>query len=325
MQIHVSFDYELFFGAASGSAQKCLLEPTERLMAMAKQQAVSFIFFVDAGYLYRLKAYQHIDACQRDYIAVSEQLRRLASARHEIALHIHPHWEDCRFEDGVWKIDTRRYKLADFSEAEIGEIVTKYHKVLQDILGKPCYSYRAGGWCIQPFEPIGKALSDNGITTDSTVYYKGFHASAAHAYDFRAAPNDAEWRFVADPCKPVSKGAFLEVPVTYDRIPPFFYWQLYWKMRSEPALYRPVGDGRWLADRKRVYRHFYTPTHHFACADGYFASRLKGILKRSEREERMRLMILSHPKSMAPYSFEALNEFITFAKARGHQFQTLAA
>lgn len=325
MQIHVSFDYELFFGSASGSVEKCMLEPTERLMDIAAKHHTPFIFFVDAGYLYRLKNYLHLDACKHDYMGVSEQLRKLVSQGHEIALHIHPHWEDCRFENGAWIIDTTRYKLADFPEQEVISIVDKYHEALTEITGKPCRSYRAGGWCIQPFAPIKAALIKNGIYTDSTVYYKGYHASAAHAYDFRKAPDLAEWTFQDDPCIPDASGKFTEIAVTPDRIPPLFYWQLYGKMRSGPGLYRPVGDGKWLADRKRVYRHFYSSTDHFACCDGYFASRLKPVMKKTEAQGKARMMILSHPKSMAPYSFTALDEFITFAKAQGHRFQRISS
>jgi peptidoglycan/xylan/chitin deacetylase (PgdA/CDA1 family) len=324
MQIHLSFDYELFFGRASGTAEKCILEPAQRLMDMAAKHQVPFIFFVDAGYLYRLKKYEHEPACKADYGRIAAQLRQLAAAGHEVALHIHPHWEDSVFENGQWRIDTTRYKLADFNEEEVLSIVGRYHQAIKDITGKPCLSYRAGGWCIQPFGPIKKALAENGIYTDSTVYYKGYHASSAHAYDFRSAPDLAEWTFEDDPCVAQKTGSFREIPVTPDTIPPLFYWQLYLNMRSNPAVYKPVGDGSWLVDRKRIYKHFYSSTDHFACCDGFFASRLKPVLKRAERQEKARMMILSHPKSMAPYSFSALDEFIIFAKARGHRFHTLS-
>jgi peptidoglycan/xylan/chitin deacetylase (PgdA/CDA1 family) len=325
MQIHVSFDYELFFGSASGTAQKCMLEPTQKLMDIAAKHQVPFIFFVDAGYLHRLKSYLHMPICKLDYERISAQLKQLVASGHEIALHIHPHWEDCIFKNGRWLIDTTRYKLADFSEEDVRSIVSKYHEAITEITGKSCRSYRAGGWCVQPFVPIKKALMENGIHTDSTVYYKGYHASAAHSYDFRKAPDLAEWTFEDDPCEPLQTGTFTEIPVTPDVIPPLFYWQLYLNMRYNPVVYKPVGDGNWLVDRKRIYKHFYRSTNHFACCDGFFASRLKPILNKTERQGKSRMMILSHPKSMAPYSFKALDEFIIFAKAKGHSFHTISS
>ena len=90
-------------------------------------------------------------------------------------------------------------------------------------------------------------------------------------------------------------------------------------MKSNPIVYKPIGDGNWLVDKKRIYKHFYTPTNHFACADGFFASRLPSILKRLESEKKDKMMVLSHPKSMASYSFQTLDNFISVALNKGHQ------
>lgn len=325
MQIHLTFDYELFFGANSGTIENCLLKPTQKLIDISSIHQIPLVFYVDAGYLYQLKKYSHIEPCVKDYQLVSDQLRKLSAAGHEIALHIHPHWEDCVYENDQWKIDTRRYKLADFTEQEIENIVTNYHQLLIEITGKPCQSYRAGGWCVQPFEPIGKALNKNGISKDASVYFNGIHLSPAHSYDFSSAPNKDLWKFKKDPSAEEKEGSFTEIPTTPDVIPPFFYWDLYLKMRSNPKFYRPLGDGSWLVDKKRLYKHFYSSTSHFACADGFFASRLDKILKRAEKEKRNHFSVLSHPKSLAPYSFEALGKFIITAKSKGHTFTTIAS
>jgi peptidoglycan/xylan/chitin deacetylase (PgdA/CDA1 family) len=322
MQIHLSFDYELFFGEASGSAQKCLLEPTQRLMEIAQKHQIPLVFFVDAGYLVQLKKHSHISSCQRTYNQVSEQLQKMVELGHEIGLHVHPHWEDSVMKDERWVIDTTRYKLADFSETDIEQIVSKYHQAIFDITGKPCMSYRAGGWCIQPFDAIKKALLKNSITIDSSIYPHGFHLSPAHAYDFRTAPNKDVWHFEDNPCIEKQDGVFKELAISPDLIPPLFYWNLYLKMRQNPTTYKPIGDGSWLVDRKRIYKHFYTSTHHFACADGFFASRLIPILKRLEQSNKTQMMVLSHPKSLASYSFQALDNFISHAKQKGHVFTT---
>ena len=325
MQIHLTFDYELFFGADSGTIQNCLLSPTQKLIGLASKHQIPLVFYVDAGYLYQLKKQVNLGQCAKDYKLVSEQLKSLVVAGHEIALHVHPHWEDSVYENNQWKIDTKRYKLADFSVFEIENIVSNYHQAIKEITGKPCQSYRAGGWCVLPFEPIKKALVNNNIHKDASVYYNGLHLSPAHAYDFTSAPDKDLWKFENNPCKEDSNGSFIEVPTTPDVIPPFFYWNLYLKMRSNSEYYRPIGDGSWLVDKKRLYKHFYSLTNHFACADGFFASRLDKILKRVEKEKRKHFSVLSHPKSLAPYSFEALENFIIKAKSKGHTFTTIAS
>lgn len=325
MQIHLTFDYELFFGANTGTIQNCLLRPTQKLIDLAFKHQIPLVFYVDAGYLYQLRKHIHLEQCAKDYALVAEQLKQLNAAGHEIALHIHPHWEDSVYENDQWKIDTKRYKLSDFSEQEIESIVSNYHQALIEIIGKPCQSYRAGGWCVQPFEPIKQALVRNNIYKDASVYYKGVHLSPAHSYDFTSAPDKDFWKFEIDPCKEEANGSFIEVPTTPDVIPPLFYWNLYLKMRSDPEYYRPVGDGSWLVDKKRLYKHFYSSTNHFACADGFFASRLVKILNRAEKENRKHVSVLSHPKSLAPYSFDALEIFIVKAKSKAHTFATIAS
>ncbi len=324
MQIHLTFDYELFFGSSSGTLDNCIIKPTQRLIDIAKTHDIPLVFYVDAGYLYQLKKHNHITDCKNDYDKVSKQLIELQSLGHEIGLHIHPHWEDCFFENNKWHINTSRYKLFNFSEVEVDDIITKYHQSIIDVTGNPCKSYRAGGWCVQPFDAIKKALLKNNILVDSSVYYNGLHLSPAHSYDFTSAKNSDIWKFDNDPCKECVSGQFTEVPTTPDVVSPLFYWNLYFKMKTNPEIYKPVGDGNWLVDKKRIYKHFYSSTNHFACADGFFASRLKSILFNSEKENRKHLSVLSHPKSLAPYSFDALDEFIKLAKSKGHTFSTIA-
>jgi hypothetical protein len=323
MKIHLSFDYELFFGANSGTVHKCMLEPTERLLVLATKHQVPLIFFVDAGYIFALQKHAHETACAKDYDLVKNQLLKILQAGHEIGLHIHPHWEDSSYSNGSWNISTRRYKLADFSETEAHQIFTKYHQALTDVTGVPCKSFRAGGWCIQPFSHMRKALSDNGIYTDSSVYPGGHHDSPAHAFDFRNAPQQDEWRFESNECEISESGRFHEVPITPDVLSPLFYWELYGRMKLNPAMFKPIGDGSWLKDKKRIYTQFYRSTQHFACADGYFASRLKPILEKQLQQKRTRMMVLSHPKSMAECSFVLLEKFIIHAKQQSCKFHTL--
>ncbi len=323
MQIHLSFDYELFFGSESGTVDNCMIKPTTQLMDLAKKHNIPLIFFVDAGYLCQLKKHLSEPLCLIDFNKISTQLKQLVESGHEIALHVHPHWEDCKFENGKWVLNTERYKLGDFSESEVNQIITNYHQTLIDIIGKPCHSFRAGGWCVQPFSHIKKALMGNSIFRDSSVYFNGYHDSSAHSYDFKKAPDKSDWRFESDCCIEDFNGSFNEIAITSDKIDPVFYLELYFKMRSNPKVFKPIGDGNWLKDKKRIYKQFYSSTNHFACADGYFASRLISILKKQQRKNQNRMMVLSHPKSLAACSFGYLNMFISYAKNQKHTFTTL--
>ena len=58
MNIYLTYDYELFFGSPTGSAEKCIIEPTEEIRKIAKDTGVKMVFFVDVGYLIRLDYYK---------------------------------------------------------------------------------------------------------------------------------------------------------------------------------------------------------------------------------------------------------------------------
>lgn len=320
-RVNITFDYELFFGAKSGTVQKCMIEPTEELLRLAADKKVKFVFFIDAGFLAASERYSSDRSVAADLKKVADQLRRIVDQGHEIGLHVHPHWEDTTFEGGEWKIDTRRYKLADFSEQEANSLLRSYHSLLSQVSGAQIVSYRAGGWCIQPFSAIGQTLHELGIKYDSSVYPGGVHRHTAHSYDFSSAPNKAQWKFEDNECVEIEKGSFTEFPITPDKISPLFYYDLYWKMKTKPSEFKPVGDGSWLKDQKKVYQQFYKVTNHFACCDGYFASRLNGILGNTIDNKLNRMVVLGHPKSMAPCSFKLLADFIEQCRKKSIQIE----
>lgn len=321
--IHITFDYELFFGSHTGSVSKCLLQPTNALIELGKKHNIQFVFFIDAGYIWRLQQLENKLQGASDYKLIASQLQELVAHGHEIALHIHPHWEDSFFIHDEWKIDVSRYKLADFKPEEVANIFAKYHQAIKNITGQSCSTYRAGGWCVQPFQNIKDALLKENIFVDSSVYKNGFHLFTAQFYDFRLAPDKTEWKFAQQECVEDPAGPFTEIAITPHRLSPLFYWNLYLRMKLNPEFYKPIGDGSWLKDKKKLYKQFYSYTNHFACCDGYFASKLKAILLKLEKEKKSRMVILGHPKSLANCSFKYLEDFIVFSLKKGYSISTI--
>ena len=179
MNIFLTFDYEIYFGENHGTVQKCIIEPTKELIRIADKYNVHFSFFVDCGFILKLDEFRKkYPVLEKDYEAVTTQVQELSEKGHDIQLHIHPHWEDSSFDGTKWKIDTSRYKLADFEKGAIDGIVSKYKKVLTDLTGKKVFAYRAGGWCLQPFSHVKEAFKNHKISLDSTVYKDGSNRQA---------------------------------------------------------------------------------------------------------------------------------------------------
>ena len=156
MKIFLTFDYELFFGPQTGSAQKCLLEPTDRLMNDADSHGVKLVFFVDVGYLIKLEEFgEEFHELRNELKLVRAQISNMVERGHDVQLHIHPHWERSIYANGKWTINADgAYKLADFQQDEIERIIRTYKTYLDNLVDYRTTAFRAGGWCIQPFDKL---------------------------------------------------------------------------------------------------------------------------------------------------------------------------
>lgn len=317
MKVLLTLDYEVFFGPRAGSVEKTMLEPTEALRTVAQRTGAKMCFFIDAGFLWRLRvASANSVALQKDYLAIRRQLDALLSEGHEIQLHVHPHWEDSSWKDGEWHINIDRYKLHDFSQSEIAEILIRYHAELTNIAGaENVFAFRAGGWVIQPFEKLSDALWNLGIRLDSTVYRGGFEGSSTHAYDFRVAPKLSRWRFDNDPTLPDPTGRFLEVPIASLKLSPLFYWKLAMAKKLGGGKHRQFGDGNAIPlGKSDLANKLLSPTYSVVSMDGYKASFLNTAYKQYLQQGMEDFVVIGHPKALTPYSISTLESCLLSMK-----------
>lgn len=311
MNIYITLDYEIYFGENHGTVEKCIIYPTAELIRISEKHNVRFVFFVDAGFILKLnefrKKYPELD---KDYKAITEQVKYLSETGHDIQLHIHPHWEDSFYNGERWIININRYKLGDFTESEIGDIVYRYKKVLTDLSEKKIFAFRAGGWCIQPFSKIQKAFRENNITLDTSVFRNGFYSSEHYSYDFRKAPDKDIYKFDEDPATENANGYFTEVPISPIRNSPLFFWTLFLLGRQNPHLHKPLGDGNAMPApgyRKKLLTKF---TDNPVSVDGYNSHLLTKALKELQRNDHKNMVVIGHPKALSRYSILKLEEFI---------------
>jgi hypothetical protein len=322
MKIYITLDYEIYFGENHGTVEKCILYPTSELIRIAEKHQVRFCFFVDCGFILKLDHYRKsFPQLENDYQKIVEQVAYLSKTGHDIQLHIHPHWEDSYYNGERWIIDIKRYKLADFSEPEIADIVYRYKKVLSDITGKKIFAYRAGGWCLQPFSKLRNAFKAQQISLDSSVFRNGHYVSEHYDYDFRGAPDKSCYRFEEDPLIEKSHGFFTELPISAIRNSPLFFWRLFLLGRWNPYMHKPLGDGRAMAapgQRKKLLTRY---TDNTVSIDGYNAYLLQQALRCAGRKKQNELVVIGHPKALSRYSIARLEQFVERNK-KEHQFTT---
>jgi len=312
MNVYFTFDYEIYFGANHGTVDNCIIRPTAELIRISNTYHVKFVFFVDSGFILKLDEYRKkFPQLEKDYVAITQQIKYLSDTGHDIQLHIHSHWEDSFYDGNKWIINTKRYKLADFSEEEIKDIVYRYKKVLSDITNKKIFAFRAGGWCIQPFSKFKTAFIENGITLDSSVFKNGKYSSEEYDYDFTYAPDKEIYRFEDDVLKEDANGAFIELPIADVRNSPLFFWKLFLLGRKNPYLHKPIGDGKAMPApgyRKKLLTRF---TNNPVSVDGYNAKLLTSIYKKALANKKRHLVIIGHPKALSRFSIQMIEKFVS--------------
>jgi peptidoglycan/xylan/chitin deacetylase (PgdA/CDA1 family) len=310
LNILLTLDYELYFGE-SGTAEKCILQPTEALRAISKKYNAPMTYFVDAGYLWRLQeSISEFPELQKEQNKIHLQLNNLVAEGNEIALHIHPHWEDSFYTKSGWKMDVSRYKLDDFSEEEIDGIFERYKSCLEGVINKKITVYRAGGWCLQPFLKVKEAFRKYGLKVDSSVFYGGFNDDNTYFYDFRNAPQKDAYHFSNDLVKEDPNGEFIEYPIASEVVHPFFFWCLFIWGRLLPKRHKGYGDGFPVSVKGFRKKVLSKKSLHCISLDGFFAKRIGAAAKRFSKLGNKHMVVIGHPKACTVYSLEQLEKFV---------------
>lgn len=320
-RIFLTLDYELFFGQPHGSAEKCILQPTNKLREISRRTGAKMTFFIDSGYLWQLEQHASVHPELRvELEQISAQIQGLVAEGHDCQLHIHPHWEDAGYENGRWLFDVSRYKLSDFSEECAADIFDRYAETLQRISGQPIHSYRAGGWCLQPFAHVKECFKKWKIQLDSTVFPGGHNQNEIYDYDFRVILSNDPYRFSNDLVVADDSGAFLELPIAGHTYSPWFFWQLYGWGRLIPSRHKPIGDGYPISTSGERTNRLTKKSRLSVSMDGFFARELSAALKRNSSQD---FVVIGHPKACTLYSLEQLEKFILKA-SRQHRFMTFS-
>ena len=327
-RIILTLDYELFF-LNSGTPEKSILRPTKTLLDFLKEQGISATFFVDTTYLNKLNSSSDsYDQCIFEQI--KRQLQEIISSGSRIELHLHPHWIDAIKDGQRWEFPSyQHYKLNSLSKTEIEKLFSEGVSILHNIAWgvDPNYritSFRAGGWCVDPFLDIKTILKDNHIFIDSSACPGLFLSGDVHSVDYRDLSASPFYRFTNSIREPNEKGEFLEVPVngfTYSAFERSL-WLL--KSRVFRRKARIWGDGVGMPSIKNMSKmskviSILKNERYFSqyTLDGYVDKKL--LYNKILDSELPIISIVAHPKTLTSSSLDALS----YLKDKGCVFFTL--
>ncbi|MFK8046148.1 MAG: hypothetical protein AB8B72_11680 [Crocinitomicaceae bacterium] len=320
MNIYLTYDYEIFFGDETGTARKCIVEPTDALRKIAAETGAKMTFFVDVGYIKQLKFHQHFPELKEDLFQIRKQIRNLVAEGHDCQLHIHPHWEDCYHDGKEWIMNVRRYKLVDFSEPDIERIVLEYQSILTDLTKKPVTKFRAGGWCLQPFSKVKNAFLKAGLTIDSTVFDGGKNTIEPYYYDFTDTPKADCWKFEDDICVSDINGSFTEYPISSFQYSIPFFWKLFVLGRLIPSRHKPIGDGYPVPSTGMRTEMLTKGKLLSTSCDGFFVTKLNAVIKNNKSKGFAHTVVIGHPKAMTKFSLRKLKTVIEKQQKQGGRF-----
>lgn len=305
--IILTFDYELFLGEDTGDIYNSLINPTNKILSILNTHKSRGLFFIDATFLTVLKNYS-----EEYFIIVKKQIMDMVQKGHDIGLHIHPHWLDSELiSECRWRFKSyERYRLHSLDKDLRPQLVTQAYLLLKNIVSEvnPDYSidsFRAGGWCIQPFSEISDLLKEIGIRYDFSVIpnQRSFDLPK-HYYDYRKVPtNKTSWHFSNDVIIEDKHGELIEVPVTILTIKliDFFINRL----RIKKNVY--MGDGKGAATPKTFLEKLMKITYNvpqLLSSDSFD----KDILNKYLINKNDNLLVyVAHPKLFSENSFEILS------------------
>ena len=334
INIILSFDYELPLGSVE-SYEKGLFEPGQHLLSLANQLKIPVVLFADICSAIRFKEWD-----VNYYNRFKSQIQSALRDKHDVQLHIHPHWMDSTFEDNKF-IPSSKFGLSHFKEDpnfSIDEIIRlsyeEMHKMCNEIdQDYQCVAFRAGGYNVEPESKIIlNSLYDLGIRYESSVIQGLYQNYSFSKIDYRKAPGTNSWKISKDgPLDKVTKSSeyLLEYPITsmpntFSNIIRRRIAKTRNKQKIQSRKYNNTGKGFSAISKKTSWKDkiqmIWNPVVLTFDRDYMTLNVLDKIVdynvKKFKSEKEIFLTLISHPKSMGKYHLNLMKDFVLLMKKK---------
>jgi len=219
LDIIFTTDYEIH-GNGEGSPYLLMVEPTRRMMRSFERYGAKLTIMADVAEIGRFKEYATAHGEDRFHAGmIEDQLREAVECRHDVQLHVHSGYLGAVFENGRWVQDWAQCDLPRLGYERLARIVGDGKSYLETLL-RPvapdytCVAFRSAYWAMQPSTDIIRALRDQGIRIDTSVFKYGSKSGVVHFDYSRAFSRLVPWPVEQDDvCLPDPRGELWEVPI----------------------------------------------------------------------------------------------------------------
>lgn len=314
-KIILTLDYELY-GNGSGNVFKHIIEPTKRILDIAKRYNVKLTIFFEVIEYWKLKEEwekgNRMGYNKNPIVAIEEQLQFAYYAGHDIQLHLHPQWIDAYYQNDEWHVNLKEWRLGGYNrigEYSLFNLFKKGKETIEKIIhpidpNYTCIALRAGGYNIQPSFEIVKAMQKTNLFIDSSIYPGGKETGALSHYDYSNIPHDMSYWHVDKELETIGNSAIIELPIVAF---PITRWTKYCslvriksllqnrKSAKESFIAKSSGQDKNILDRIRYFFSKEWQTWDYCL----FSPQMhKRFLKRIEQQYHKELFVLvGHPKS----------------------------
>ncbi|MBN2544940.1 MAG: hypothetical protein JXB50_04020 [Spirochaetes bacterium] len=301
----ITFDYELSLGTSSGTVEKCIIEPANIILEILNRYNSKAIFFADSLYILTLKKHKH-----RDFLKVTDQIKRITDSGHNVEFHLHPQWLDAyQINEREWGFKSfEKYRVHSLDKDHLKEVFNEGLNLLSETLSdvKSDYkikAFRAGGWAVQPFETLKELFINNGLIYDFSVVPGMINHGKYNYFDFSCVDSKkAFWKFHNDPMIE-SEGSFYEIPLTTIKIKKFkltLDYNFLKKYENEKGDGKPlpIDDGEKSKRIKKIINLF-KKTYAPLSLDGLSSNLFIKLLKKTDKQNRSFLTAVGHPKKLS--------------------------
>lgn len=320
-QAYITLDYELGMGIATGTPEKCLIEPMNHLIAMTDKFGIKTNVFVDAAYLLQLrKLKDQYPQLQKDFETVTSHLRKLDSEGHAVQLHLHPQWLFSSYDGEKWLLDFDHYKLSDMLLEDQKQLIIDGVSLLNGLVSRKVKAFRAGGYSIENFSDLYDTFLTVGINIDSSVL-RGEHTIGKYqTYDYRKVPSKSKWCFYYNHKEENISGKMTEYPISTLVVPSVLYLFNKQKKHKEfedvKSSKLKWGDGvgigypgnRILVLNKKIGMFFGKKSIRASIDIGVDLEKVYNYSTSFYKGEDF--VIIGHPKALSPFTIDVLEKFI---------------
>ena len=337
LKLIFTLDYEIH-GNGDGCPNKLMVKPTYRLMNLMDKYGAKLTIFADMAEISRFKSYYEENGADKfHYLKIKKQLQDAVIRGHDVQLHIHSSYFNARYDGKKWQQSWDEYDFARLEYSKIHHRIKTSKELLETIIQEEvpqykCFAFRAANWAMQPTPNIARALLENDIYIDSSVYkYGKQHEWVKYDYTNAHHPTFPYKASLLEICENDENSPLWEFPIHcelrpfYDFITPI---RLFRMIRAKFHKHKmPAGKNKSSSLMEKegkdsplsMFNRKFPRKFDFNQLNGkQLINQLKTI--KTEPEMHGFVTLIGHSKSFVAYNEITLQKFLSFVKKNNDKY-----